>query len=99
MLGNSQPKMAPAQEARCCIVHSEVVDSELAEVLVGPERAMGVADFEPVAAAGLVMAVVGSVRLKLADFELNSSEFGSDSQFAEPWYLSFDQLCLDEADA
>ncbi|KAA8544509.1 hypothetical protein F0562_022451 [Nyssa sinensis] len=84
-----------------------VVDSKLAEVSVGPEwaataasleRVVGVVDSDLDAAAGLVMAIVEFMRLKLANFELNLPRFGSDSQFTESWHLSFDQLCLDKAD-
>ncbi|KAA8532175.1 hypothetical protein F0562_006683 [Nyssa sinensis] len=85
----------------------EVVDSELAEVSIGPElvatvaglkRVVGAVDSDLATVVGLVVVVVESMRLKLADFELSSPWFGSNSQFAEPWYLFFDQLCLDKAD-
>ncbi|KAA8536908.1 hypothetical protein F0562_029386 [Nyssa sinensis] len=101
LVGLFAEKEALAQEARYRFGHSEVVDFELVEVSVGLEPVAMAAGLERVVGvsnSNLVVAVVESVRLKLVDFELNFSWFGLVSQSAEPWYLSFDQLYLDEAD-
>ncbi|KAA8525544.1 hypothetical protein F0562_007403 [Nyssa sinensis] len=76
--------VAPTQEARFRFGHSEVIDFKQAKVSVGPKpaataaglkRAMGSVNSESVVAAGLVMAIVESVQLKLVDFKLNSPRF------------------------
>ncbi|KAA8550283.1 hypothetical protein F0562_001967 [Nyssa sinensis] len=67
LVGLVAEEVAPTQEAHCRFGHSEIVDSELAEVLIGPKPAA------VAASPKWAMEAAESVRLKFADFELNSS--------------------------